>query len=517
MTRLLPQWAACLLICLPTIAAQEIDPDTLQDVESQRRFDALMLDALPGSSASVRVERGAAPAAARLLLEHPNYRLGYVGTAASPERWWTLLGDTTWMVAVGDIVIQRGLGTLTSAARGMGRSRLSPISSIARRTASSALQSPFRAGIGGLRGCGASAHVDSIVRLHAAWGIDMERPGVQMAMIAADMRSSGVTASATVLASHEDSGTTLSGSVSALGMVGSIGVAAELAIDPLGCVALQCLGAYASGPTSVSLVFWNAHAQAELALGSLLASTRSATNSWGGDLRMRISQRGVATVRLALSLSGTHGRTWLLPLASRTMDVIGDVEQRVTDRLHIEWRVRHRRDEDGASGDVRRQNDRLLWQLRLRVRRIVHDRLEVRCNADLRLLQRQASDVYLNGTLGWVEARWKVSPITVLRFRTSVFASDEVDVAPMMVEYAARGLQTLVSANGYGRRVGMGVEWQLTPIMCVALKAAVETRLRPGEHRTVGELRAGIVLHGRRDDVLRSVVSPEDDMHLPRE
>lgn len=510
-------WIACLLIGLPAHASQEVDPDTLQDVESQQRFDELMLDALPGTSVSVRADQLNAPTAARLLMEHPNYRLGYVRTAASSERWWMLLGDTTWMLAAGDFVIQRGLGTLTSVARGMGRSRLSPFGGRALSSTSLVLQSPVRAGAGGLRGCGASLRVDSLMRLHAIWGSVPERPGATMAMVAVDVRCTDIVASASVLVSQAASGPTLSGSASASGIVGTVGVAAELAIDASGRAAMQCLASHATGPASISLVLWNAHALADLPLGSLLASARSASNSWGGDLRMRITQRGLATVRIALSVCGTHGRSWLLPLASRTIDLMVDVEQRVTDRLLVEWRVRHRRDEDGVSGDVRHQNERLLWQLRLRVRRVVHDRLEVRCNADLRMLLRQDSDVHHSGSLGWIEARWKVSPLTVLRVRASVFASDDADVAPMMVEYAARGLQTLVSTNGYGRRLGLGIEWHLTPMVCVALQAAVETRLRPGEMRTAGDLRASIVYHARRDDVLRSVASPEDDTHPPRE
>lgn len=517
MKRLIAVWATYVLTVMPTLAAQEIDPDTLQDVESQQRFDELMLDALPGSAAALRVSQGSAPATMRLLLEHPNYRLGYVRTATSPERWWTLLGDTTWMLVAGDFVIQRGLGTLTSVARGMGRSRLSPFCGRARSSELPTLLSPFRAGVGGVHGCGASVRIDSLTRLNAAMGIMSERPGVTMAMVSADVRCADIVISASMLASHTASSLTLSGSASASGMVGNVGVAAELAVDASGRAAVQCLASRATGPASVSLVLWNTHARADLPLGSLLASARSASNSWGGDLRMRITQRGVATVRLALSLSGTHGQSWLLPLASRTIDLMGDVEQRVTDRLHVEWRVRHRRDEDGTSGDVRYQDERLLWQMRLRVRRIVHSRLEVRCTADLRLLLRQASDVHQSGSLGWIEARWKISPIAILRFRASVFASDDADVAPMMVEYAARGLQTFVSGNGFGRRLGMGVEWQLTSAICVALKAAVEMRLRPGEMRTLSELRASIVLHARRDDVLRSVALPEDDTHPPRE
>lgn len=508
---------ACLLSMIPRLAAQEIDPDTLQDVESQQRFDELMLDALPGSSAALRVEAGSTVRAARFRLEHPNYRFGYVSTATSSERWWTLLGDTTWMLAAGDFVIQRGLGTLTSVARGMGRSRLSPIGSRLRSSEASAPLSPFRAGAGGLRGLGVSVLIDSLQRLHVACGTTPERPGETVAMVGADVRRRGITASATLLAGIGASGLVLSGSASASGMVGNVGLMAELALDVHGRAAMQCLAATARGPTAVSLTLWNVHAGADLPLGSLPASSTRVANSWGGDLRMRITQRGVATVRLALSLSGTHGRSWLLPLASRSVDVIGDVEQHVTERLHVEWRMRHRRDEDGISGDVRRQRQRQLWMVRLRLRRTVHDRLEVRCNADLRLVQRQTSDAHLSGSLGWVDVRWEASPLTVLRFRASVFASDEADVAPMMVEYAARGLQTLVTTNGYGRRIGLGVEWNLTPIVCVALQAAVEARMRPGEYRTSGELRATITIHARREDVLRSVASPEDDTLPPRE
>ncbi len=506
----------CLLWGSQPGLAQEIDPDTLQDVESQSRFDELMLDALPGSSASLRADNNGALRAMRLLVEHPNYRLGYISTAASAERRWALIGDTAWMLAAGDIVVQRGLGTLSSVARGMGRSRLAPFTGQIRRSTALGLHSPFRAGAGGLRGYGASVLLDSFTRVHAAWGHAPERPELTVAMLAADLQHAGITVSATLLAGTAAYAGSLSGSASASGMIGTTGLAAELAFDASGRFALQCLASHVRRTASISLVLWNAHALADLPLGSLLASARSAANSWGGDLRLRISQRGVATVRLSLALSGTHGRSWLLPLASRTIDLTGDVEQRVTDRLHVEWRLRHRRDEDGVSDDLRRQNDRLLWLLRVRLRRIVHDRLEVRCNADLRLLLRPKSAMQ-SGTLGWVDARWKTGAVTILRFRASVFASDDPDVAPAMVEYSARGLQTLVSGNGFGRRMGMGVEWHLTPTVCLALQAAVESRLLSGEHRMAGDLRATITFHARRDDVLRSVTSPEDEMLPLRE
>ena len=151
-------------------------------------------------------------------------------------------------------------------------------------------------------------------------------------------------------------------------------------------------------------------------MGSLLASSGTVQNTWGGCLRIRATQQGLATLRLSVTLSGRPWRSWLLPMATNAIDIVGDVEQRVTPRLHVEWRIRHRQDEDGASAAQREQHERTLWMLRIRLRRIVHDRLEIRCNADLRVM-RYASAPFTNGSLGWVDARWDVTSYAVIRGR----------------------------------------------------------------------------------------------------
>lgn len=221
-------------------------------------------------------------------------------------------------------------------------------------------------------------------------------------------------------------------------------------------------------------------------------------------------------MRLSVMLRGRPWRSWLLPMATNAVDIVGDVEQRVTPRLHVEWRIRYRQDEDGVSAVQREQHERILWMLRIRLRRIVHDRLEIRCNADLRML-RTASAPFTSGSLGWVDARWNIGSSAVVRGRVSVFASEQFDVAPTMVEYAAMGLQTLTYANGFGRRASLGIEWTVGPSMFIALQASVDSRLRYGQQTTAGELRISCGLQIDREDVVTSVTSPEDDMHRLRE
>lgn len=293
-------------------------------------------------------------------------------------------------------------------------------------------------------------------------------------------------------------------------------VGAEVALDGMGHSAAQAVVSLRSAMRSASLSLWWADAQCDLPMGSMLASSGAVQNTWGGCLRLRTTQPGLATLRLSVALSGRPWRSWLLPMATSSIDIVGDVEQRVTPRLHIEWRIRHRQDEDGVSAVQREQHERILWMLRIRLRRIVHDRLEVRCNADLRVMRR-APAPFTSGSLGWVDARWNVGSSAVVRARVSVFDSEQFDVAPTMVEYAARGLQALTYANGFGRRASLGIEWMVGPALFVALQASIDSRLRYGQHSTTGELRIGCGLQIDREDVLTSVTSREDDMHPPRE
>lgn len=508
-----------LLAMVSLCRSQESDPDTLQDVGTQGLFDQLAVSAVPGSSALVRLDAVEGVSYARIMLSKPHYTLGYVRSADSsvPPRIWAVLQGDRWSIAGGDIVIERSLGTLTSALRGMGRSTLAPIS-LGKRSMFSGdeMQSPFRAGVGGLRGAGASVQLDSNLTVMLAAGRPSESPDDRLLLVSADVEILGGVGTLNSLVQVAPSGTRGSMSGSFTTRIAAVDIAAEVALDGMGHSAVQAAVSMRSATRSASLSLWCADAQCDLPMGSLLTSSGAVRNSWGGCLRFRASQRGLATMRLSVMLSGRPWRSWLLPMVTNTVDIVGDVEQRVTPRLHVEWRIRHRQDEDGVTSVQREQHERILWMLRIRLRRIVHDRLEIRCNADLRMMRTESAP-FTNGSLGWVDARWNVGSSAVVRGRASVFASEQFDVAPTMVEYAARGLQTLSYANGFGRRASLGIEWTLGPAMFIALQASVDSRLRYGQKSTTGELRISCGLQIDREDVLTSVTSPEGDMRLPRE
>ncbi|MBU3678391.1 MAG: hypothetical protein FGM32_02125 [Candidatus Kapabacteria bacterium] len=518
MARLL-MTAAVLFCVLSRCLSQESDPDTLQDVSTQGLFDQLAVSALPGSSAQLRLDAAEGIRYARMMLSNPDYALGYVRSAdqSIPERAWAMLRGEVWCIAVGDIVIDRSLGTLTSASRGMGRSTLAPIRLGMRSMLSGTeMHSPFRAGVGGLRGAGASIRFDSSRAILLVAGRPAQGTDDRVLLVSADQEMLGGVGSLSTLVHLTPLGYRTSVSGSLITRIASADVAAEVALDGMGQSAAQAVVSQRSATRSASLSLWWADAQCDLPMGSMLASSDAVRNTWGGCLRLRATQRGLATFRLSVALSGRPWRSWLLPMATKTIDIVGDVEQRVTPRLHVEWRIRHRQDEDGISAVQREQHERILWMLRIRLRRSVHDRLEIRCNADLRLMHR-ASAPFTSGSLGWVDARWSVGSSAVVRGRLSVFASEQFDVAPTMVEYAAGGLQTLTYATGFGRRASVGIEWTVGPAMVVALQASIDSRLRYGQHSTAGELRIGCGLQIDREEVLTGVTSREGDMHPPRE
>lgn len=522
LTRLLARLLIGGMVLLVTISecpSQESDPDTLQDVDSQSLFDQLAVATLPGSSALVRLDATEGLSYARMVFSNPGYTLGYVQGADTsiPPRIWAMLRGEGWSVAGGDFVIDRSLGTLTSASHGMGRSNLSPVRLEKRSMLSgNEMQSPFRAGIGGLRGAGASVRAYSGLTFVLAAGRPVEGADDRLLLASADLETNDGIGTFNALVQITPSGTRTSMSGSFTTLIAGAGVAAEIAIDARGQLAAQTVASMRSAVRSASLSLWWADAQCDLPMGSMLASSGDVRNTWGGSLRFRATQRGLATMRLSVTLSGRPWRSWLLPMATKAVDMVGDVEQRVTPRLHVEWRIRHRQDEDGVSAVQREQHERILWLLRVRLRRIVHDRLEVRCNADLRMM-RSASAPFASGALGWLDARWNVGPSAVVRGRVSVFASEQFDVAPIMVEYAARGLQTLTYSHGFGRRASLGIEWAVGPSMFIALQASVDSRLRYSQQSSTGEIRISCGLQIDREDVLTSVTSREDDRHLLRE
>lgn len=499
--------------------SQESDPDTLQDVASQSLFDQLATAALPGSSALVRLDAAEGLSYARMMISNPGYTLGYVRGADTsiPPRILAVLRGEGWSLAGGDFVVDRSLGTLTSASNGMGRSTLAPVQLEKRSVLRGEdRQRPFRAGLGGLRGAGASILVDSSLAILLVAGKPSQSTDDRLLLASTDVEMLRGIVTLNALVHLTPSGTRTSMSGSFITHIAGADVAAEIAIDGRGQLATQTVVSLQSAVRSASLSLWWADAQCDLPMGSVLTSSGDVRNTWGGCLRLRASQRGLATMRLSVTLGGRPWRSWLLPMATNAIDIMGDVEQRVTPRLHVEWRIRHRHDEDGVSSVQREQHERILWMLRIRLRRIVHDRLEIRCNADLRLM-RYTSAPFTNGSLGWVDARWNVGSSAVVRGRVSVFASEQFDVAPTMVEYAARGLQTLTSANGFGRRASLGVEWAVGRSMFLALQASIDSRLRYGQQSTIGELRISCGVQIDREDVLTGVTSREDDRHPPRE
>ncbi|MFM8770701.1 MAG: hypothetical protein ACKOE4_01560, partial [Candidatus Kapaibacterium sp.] len=325
-----------LLAMVSLCRSQESDPDTLQDVSTQGLFDQLALSALPGSSALVRMDAAEGVSYARIMLSNPRYTLGYVRSADSsvPPRIWAVVGAEGWSVAGGDIIIDRSLGTLASASRGMGRSTLAPISLRKRSMLSGdEMQSPFRAGVGGLRGAGASVQLDSNLAVMLAAGRSSESPDDRLLLVSGDVGILSGVGTLNALVQVTPWGTRGSMSGSFTTHIAAADVAAEVALDGLGHIAAQAAVSMRSATRSTSVSLWWADAQCGLPMGSLLTSSGAVRNSWGGCLRFRASQRGLATMRLSVMLSGRPWRSWLLPMATNAVDVVGDVEQRVTPRL----------------------------------------------------------------------------------------------------------------------------------------------------------------------------------------
>ena len=281
---------------------------------------------------------------------------------------------------------------------------------------SNEMQSPFRAGVGGLRGAGASMRFDSSLAVVLVAGSPAESTDDRLLLVSTDLEVFGGIGSLNTLMHQTPLALRTGFSGSFTTRIAAADIAAEVAFDGMGHSAAQAVVSHRSATRSASLSLWWADAHCDLPMGSLLASSGTVQNTWGGCLRIRATQQGLATLRLSVTLSGRPWRSWLLPMATNAIDIVGDVEQRVTPRLHVEWRIRHRQDEDGASAAQREQHERTLWMLRIRLRRIVHDRLEIRCNADLRVM-RYASAPFTNGSLGWVDARWDVTSYAVIRGR----------------------------------------------------------------------------------------------------
>lgn len=497
--------------------AQEVDLDTLREVSSQSLIDEIITQAAPGTRLAVRIGDAGQLANLRVSIEHPRYRLGLLHQPMQdlPTLGWAIVGGRTWMLAAGDCIVEPSLGTLLSVSNGMGRSALTPhpVSDVMNNHGE--LASSFRGGRGGIRGLLTRAAITSrdVVTFVAGNTSDDYQRGC--AIVGVDSQRWGTSSAAYLLARRtNDNRILLAASVSTAVRYKGLRMAAEVVSDHRGRPALQSMLRYEVRPTTVSAVCWWAHPHCELPMGSLLAASGAVANSWGGNIRVRHRFADLATFSLSVTIMGHPWRTYRLPMASTSFDLIGDVQQRVTDRLHVEWRVRVRHDEEGQTLQLREQHERLRWTLRCRVERRVHSALDVRMNADVQI-GRTGHAPYVLAALVWVEPRWKVRDRCTLRGRLSVYASPEFDIAPRFVEYASSGLQTMVIANGYGRRASLSVEWELGAHALMALQTSVESRVSSGFYVTSSELRAtlGIRLNRGRTTNAASPVGDMPQLH----
>lgn len=503
-----------LLLCAGASHAQEFDPDTLMVTESQTWIEDLMMDALPGSSVLVRTGTASHIMSMRALIEHSAFYAGLLrsATSAGQPLWWLGARGHRWNLLVGDVTAEAGYGSLLSIARGMGRSRFQAASPL-RALGTPVHGRSVRGGVGGVRGVAMAMQFDTLMvgRMMIGRTTDAE-------VLAAWLESNllGSASCVTVMVRRDTVGIAPALAVSVGDRFGAVEASCELTLDRQLRAAMQGGVVVRSPSASTSVSLWYAAADCDLPMGSVWATSEPMANTWGLMVRQRATVRGLATLRLAASLVGRPWRSRLLPMASTGMDVIADVEQRVTGRLTAEWRLRHRHDEDGRTDGVRRQLQRYLWSARLRLRRTVTRDLDVRANIDLRAL-RHGHDAWSYGTFGWIDACWRSGTSVVVRLRAGVFAAESSDVAVAGVEYASQGLQTMVTGLGWGRRVSFSSEWNIGTLATVAVQASAQSRFYAGQLRSDVGLRLSVGIFGTALGLTMNGASPADDMREPHE
>lgn len=488
--------------------AQEFDPDTVAAAESLGWIDELMLDAVPGSSLLVRHDRRFDDVALRVRVDHPAYRAGIIRTPTVSERplWWLLLRRGSVSVGAGDLTGESGLGTILSVAQGRGRSRVAPITPGPQSV---------RGGVGDVRGVTGSYAIDTACSAHLMVGRrDANLENVAAAWLNVDARP--MSASFTGLVRQSPSRTAAAVAAAMRTHLDACDLGAELAADDRRRLAMQLFASSKRSAVSTSLSLWYAQPGSDFPLGAVLATSESMVNSWGAMLRGRVTERGVLTARCAVTLFGRPWRTRLLPMASAGFEFLADVEQRVTSRLLIEWRLWHRHDEDGVSGIQRQQLQRILWSGRIRAERIVSADLTVRANIDLRFV-RCGNEAWSAGSFGWLDLRWRVAPSSVMRLRAAVYASESSDAAITTVEYASQGLQTMVRGLGWGRRMSASFELQASPLVTLALQAAISSALRGDAAESETMLRLSAQLRMDPTNSAKTSALRADGRHEPRE
>lgn len=494
------------------VGAQEVDLDTLREVSTQSSIDEVITQSTPGTRLSLRFNDAGQLANLRVSMMHPWYRLGFLHQPLQqlPTLGWAIVGGKRWTLAAGDCIVEPSLGTLLSVSNGMGRSVLMPyhVSDIV--STADDLAATIRGGRGGIRGVMSRVAVTSHDVMTFVAGSSTDADQRRCALIGIDTYRWSVPSAAYLLAWHtNDDGVALAASVSSVARYKGLLLGAELVTDHHGRLAVQSVLRFRTPQTTTSLICWWTHPHGEFPLGSLAAVSGAVANSWGGNLRIRHRIVDLATFSFSATLMGHPWKSYRLPMASMSAELLGDVQQYITDRLQVEWRIRIRHDEEGHTLDVREQHQRVRWMLRCRVQRRVHSTLDVRLNADLQV-GRTGNAPYESSALAWIEPRWNVRESLVVRGRLSVYASPEFDIAPRFVEYAGSGLQTMVVANGYGRRASFGIEWGVAGHAVLTVQANIESRVNAGVYLTSTELRAALAVRFDRARTT-SVVSPAAD------
>lgn len=386
-----------------------------------------------------------------------------------PSGYWLHHRQEHVTLALGDMALHSGSGLLV----GTVASGIRSLSSVQPPTSSEPTARPWRArwNESALRGGAVVGQLDSgRIVMGLAAGLSMRDSLMSyVTMFSTKLNSTTLGASIHMVESPGPQGLSLWTRY----VHGQHTLIAEVVARPTVPISMQLCYSLKQRNVALGLTAWSCPASAVAGLGTLLATSSAASNTWGIAGSVRHTVRSLVGWNIWWTIRGTYTRAFDAPFPQLEYALRAEVRQTVTSQLHVTWRVSAMRDDDGIIVDgATAQQQYYRMGIQTTIERIVRPTLRWRARADLRWLWNTTRHV---ASTTQVEIINKVLPELTMRARAVHFACPSYLIASRMIEYASRDLQRLVVCHGYGLRWSIASEWRPRRGLIVSTIASMTT------------------------------------------
>lgn len=391
---------------------------------------------------------------------------------------WALIPLDRYMIGVGDVSLASGLGIALGGGGGFGRSPMSRLSNLSTdvrlRPYTSTWQESLKRGI--------AVHVSALtaelpIDVGVVWS-PVSVDGTPETSLLASVRMPLWTSAVGGIHTYRDGTTTLT--------------TADMEVQLDSWHLHSEIGVHGADRWAMLLI-----ARREIPSGSVSAAVRWSDPDLRHPYAAAISQASILgneagclvgfhyrqdrwNIEASLDVHGRPSRSYSVPMPTRGLDAITDVQIKLVRGVELDARCRYEVDDVSTSGVMtRRHRTTLRADLTAQVQR----QLRLRLRSDVRRATWEHGEIH-EGYLGYIEARWTFLTSSHVTARYTTYWSTSFDVAPYAMEVPVVGVFNTVVGSGIGARLLLAASWQPIP----SIRCSVSTVLLQAQASATAQL-----------------------------